>query len=306
MTITFPDVSNFQRGLVIQPGTSFVWAKASEGTYLKDDTYANFKAQAAKVGAGFGGYHFLTSGNGSAQADVAFSVVGRGVPLFVDTEPIPRNNSFPTVADVKAFTARYRALGGTCEAMYYPKWYWANQGSPSLSVTGLKLISSGYPAGYSDNDANWNPYGGLTPFQWQFSDSYEYGGMRVDFNAFKGTIDEYLVAIGAKSPIPVPPPPPPSTTSEDDDMQQIEPVSVHPGEYVYPVVSKKAFRLAADGYGAEATLRVVVWAGHNASVHDGVVVAHDFVDIPLDPATTSAVTVKREDSNEFPVGVAVY
>lgn len=215
MSIFFPDVANFQRGLVIQPGTPFVWAKATEGTTFKDDTYLDFKSQAAKVGARFGAYHFLHAGNGAAQADFAFSVVGRGVPLFVDVEPT--GTSYPTVSDVQAFTARYRALGGTCEVMYYPKWYWGNQGSPSLSVTGLKLISSGYPAGYSDHDANWDSYGGITPFQWQFSDSYEYGGLRVDFNAYKGTIDEYLVAIGAKTATPVPPPPP-VTIPEEDTM----------------------------------------------------------------------------------------
>jgi hypothetical protein len=216
MTIFFPDVANFQRGLVIQPGTVFVWAKATEGTTFKDDTYLGFKAQAAKVGAGFGAYHFLHAGNGVAQADFAFSVVGGGVPIMVDVEPT--GSSYPTVDDVKAFTARYRALGGTCEVMYYPKWYWSSQGSRDLSTTGLKLISSGYPAGYSDSSANWDPYGGLTPFQWQFTDSYEYGGLRVDFNAYKGTIDQYLVAIGAKTATPTPPPPAPVPNPEEDIM----------------------------------------------------------------------------------------
>jgi hypothetical protein len=214
MTIFFPDVANYQRGLTIQPGTVFVWAKATEGTTYKDDTYLGFKAQAAKVGAHFGAYHFLHAGNASAQADFAFSVVGYGVPLFLDVEPT--GTSYPTIADVKAFTARYRALGGTIEVMYYSKWYWTNQGYPSLVPAGLKLIASGYPAGYSDGDGNWNPYGGLTPFQWQFSDSYEYGGYRVDFNAFKGTLDEYLVAIGAEAPAP--PPIPVPVIVEDDDM----------------------------------------------------------------------------------------
>jgi hypothetical protein len=213
MSIFFPDVSNHNRGLVIQPGTSFVWAKASEGTYLTDNTYQGFKDQAASVGAGFGAYHFLVAGNGAAQADYCFDIVGPDVPLFVDVEPIPPN-SYPTVADVEAFTARYKARGGLCEAMYYPKWYWTNQGSPDLSVTGLQLISSGYPAGYSDTDANWHAYGGLTPFQWQFSDSYEYGGMRIDFNAYKGSVEQYLVALGAETapvstPIPV---------EDDEDM----------------------------------------------------------------------------------------
>lgn len=215
--IIFPDVANFQRGLVIQPGTVFVWAKASEGTTFVDDTYQGFKAQATKVGAHFGAYHFLRAGNGAAQADHAFSVIGPGVPTMVDVEPT--GTSYPTTADVIAFRDRYRALGGTLEVQYYPRWYAASQNA-NLAVTGLKTVASGYPAGYSDNDANWNPYCGITPFQWQFSDSYEYGGMRIDMNAFKGTIDEYLVAIGAKAPTPVPPPPPvtPPTIEEDIDM----------------------------------------------------------------------------------------
>jgi hypothetical protein len=303
MTIFFPDVANFQRGLVIQPGTPFVWAKATEGTAYKDDTYLDFKAQAAKVGAGFGAYHFLHSGNGSAQADFAFSVVGKGVPLMVDVEPT--GTSYPTVADVKAFTARYRALGGTCEVMYYPKWYWSSQGSPSLSVTGLKLISSGYPAGYSDSSANWDPYGGLTPFQWQFSDSYEYGGLRVDFNAYKGTIDQYLVDIGTKTVTPPPAPNPPSTP-EDDDMQQIESLVTHPGEYAYAVAGKGHVRFVADGYGAKASLRVVLWEGGSLNILQDVEIGQGYVDLPISPTLTTAVTVRRLDKGDFPVGVSAY
>ena len=251
MTIFFPDVANYQRGLVIQPGTVFVWAKATEGTTYVDDTYTGFKAQAAKVGAGFGAYHFLHAGNGAAQADHAFSVVGHGVPLLLDVEP--SGTSYPTVTDVQAFRDRYRSLGGILELMYYPKWYWGNQGSPSLSVTGLRLVSSGYPAGYSDSDANWNPYGGLTPVQWQFSDSYEYGGMRVDFNAFKGTIDQYLITIGAEAPAPAPALA--TTTSEDDYMS----ASVNGvAGLSWATGTKHVIQLVADGaLGALPTLRIV-------------------------------------------------
>jgi hypothetical protein len=103
-----------------------------------------------------------------------------------------------------------------------------------------------------------------------------------------------------------PAPAPAPTVQEDDDMQQIEPLSAHPGEYAYPTVGKSAFRLAADGYGEVAQLRVVVWTGTKPVVHDGVRVGGGFVDIPLDAATTSAVTVRREDAGGFPVGVLAY
>ena len=53
MTIFFPDISSYEAGLAIQPGTVAVIAKATEGTYYRDAQYANFKAQAAHVGAVF-------------------------------------------------------------------------------------------------------------------------------------------------------------------------------------------------------------------------------------------------------------
>lgn len=247
-TIFFPDVSNHNRGLVIQPGTVFLWAKASEGTNDTDNTYEGFKAQAASVGAGFGAYHYLHAGNGAAQADFAFGIVGPGVPLFVDVEP--EDTSYPTVTDVVAFATRYKALGGLCEAMYYPKWYWTNQGSPDLSQTGLQLIASGY-SGYSDTSANWDPYGGLTPFQWQFSDNYEYGGMQIDFNAFKGSLDQYLVALGVE------PAGPPNPTPVEDDNMSTTSVSGRAG-ISWAAGSKHVVQVTYDPANGDPKLRVVL------------------------------------------------
>jgi hypothetical protein len=99
--------------------------------------------------------------------------------------------------------------------------------------------------------------------------------------------------------------PTPTPTVQEDDMQ-IEPLAAHPGEYAFPTVNKSAFRLACDGFGQVAELRVVVWTGGEPMVHDGVRVGGGFVDIPLNPATTSAVTVRREDGGNFPVGVLAY
>jgi hypothetical protein len=303
MTIFFPDISDFQAGLQLQPSTAFVWAKATEGTYRKDGSYLNFKAQAAAKGIPFGAYHFLTAGNGAAQADYAFSVVGPHVPLFVDVEPIVGQGSFPTTSDVNAFTARYRALGGIVKVQYYPAWYATAQGA-NLASTGLLTIASGYPGSYSDSAPQWNAYSGITPFQWQYTDSFSYAGHPVDFNAYKGTIDQYLVAVGYKSVTP--PPPPPPTTSQEDDMQQVESLSVHPDSYVYPTINKGHFRLAMDGFGANAEVRVVVFAGASSLVYDNLVLVKGFHDIAIDSASTSHVTVQRLDAGEFPVGVGAY
>lgn len=111
---------------------------------------------------------------------------------------------------------------------------------------------------------------------------------------------------GIDSRPPVTPPPPPTVNPEDEDMQQIEPLSVHNGEYAYPVENKSRFRFAADGYGAKAELRVAVWAGPGVSVQPTVEVGGGYVDVTLDPAHTSAVTVRRLDNGDFPVGVSAF
>lgn len=248
--IFFPDISAYQGGLVVQPNTAFLWARATMGASQVDNFYQNFKAQAAKLGIPFGAYHFLYAGNGSAQADHAFSVVGKDVPLFVDVEST--GTSYPTLADVNAFVARYRQLGGICEAMYYPKWYWSNQGSPSLS-NGLKLIASGY-APYSDSSPSWDAYGGVTPFQWQFSDKYDYAGMQVDYNAYKGSLSQYLSGIGmpeASVPIPVPTP-----TSEDEDMSTTS--YLGRAGVSWAAGSKHVIQVTYDPAGGDPSLRLVL------------------------------------------------
>jgi hypothetical protein len=210
MTIQFPDVSSYQAGLQIQPGTVFLWARATMNSNQVDSSYADFKSQAARLGVPFGAYHFLYAGNGSAQADHCFSVVGPNVPLFVDVES--DGSSYPTTSDVNAFKDRYRALGGILRVQYYPKWYADSQGA-NLASTGLLTINAGYPGGYSDSSSEWNSYDGITPFQWQYSDNQSYGGKPVDFNAYKGSLAEYLTVIS----YPVAPPPPPPTTPTDDE-----------------------------------------------------------------------------------------
>lgn len=184
MTIFFPDVSNFQAALRIQPGTGALIAKASEGTYYTDASYAGFKAQAAAVGSVFSAYHFLTAGDGAGQADYCHAIVG-ATPVMLDVEP--EGASKPSVADCAAFIARMHQLGGRVWGVYYPRWYWSQTGG-DLASLGVALIASGYPGGYSDSDANWNAYGGKTPDVWQYTDKQPYAGQSVDFNAYRGSL----------------------------------------------------------------------------------------------------------------------
>lgn len=200
MTITYPDVSNHNGAMTLQSGTVACFAKSSEGTGYEDPYYAHFKAEAARVGAVFGAYHFLKQGNGAAQARFAYGIVGPSVPMMIDFEPEYDANgnpiSLPTVADAVAFRDTYRSLGGLVRLNYHPKWYWQKLGSPSLApLADLALVSSSYTA-YSDTGPGWTAYGGVTPSVWQYTENQRYSGQSVDFNAYKGTLDQFKALLG--------------------------------------------------------------------------------------------------------------
>jgi hypothetical protein len=209
VTIAYPDVSNHEGSMLLQPATVAACAKASEGTGYTDPFYGHYKAEAGRVGALFFAYHFLHAGNGAAQADHCFSVTGPGVNVMIDHEPtkLPDGTlSQPTVQDALDFAVRYRARGGLCTLAYLPHWYWANpigspaggMGSPSLTplaAAGLSLISSNY-TGYSDTGPGWAPYGGLSPVIWQYTDALPYSGQSVDFNAYRGTVADLQALLG--------------------------------------------------------------------------------------------------------------
>jgi GH25 family lysozyme M1 (1,4-beta-N-acetylmuramidase) len=228
MTLKYPDVSNFQGNMALTAGTPACIAKASEGTTYKDLYYAHFKAEAARVGAVFGAYHFLHAGNASAQAANCFAAVGRDVPLMVDVEPTAGSN--PMLSDLVAFRDAYRKLGGLVRLNYLPHWYWSGtMGSPSLApVSDLALVSSSYTA-YSDTGPGWASYGGLAPQVWQYTNVQPYSGQSVDFNAFRGTVAQFKALLGLVSPPPPPPPPPPIQETDMTHIISVTPDPTNPG-----------------------------------------------------------------------------
>lgn len=212
MTTFFPDISSYEAGLAIQPGTVAVIAKATEGTYYRDAEYANFKAQAARVGAVFSAYHFLKAGNGAGQADYCHAMVG-STPVMLDVET--EGTSKPTVADCAAFIARMRALGGRVWGAYFPRWFWGQVGG-DLGSLGVAIVSSSYTA-YSDTGPGWAPYGGATPAIWQYTDAQNYGGQKVDFNAYRGTVQQLTALINGTT-----------ITPAGDDVQLTDQVTIPP------------------------------------------------------------------------------
>jgi hypothetical protein len=230
-TIFFPDVSNYQAGLTVQAGTVALVAKATEGSTFTDGSYPNFRAQAARVGAVFCAYHFQWDGT-AAEAQHIHSVVG-STPLMLDVE---NTNVRVTLSQVVSLVRNYRALGGVVHLAYLPRWYWSGtMGSPSLVPLrdlGVSIVSSDYTT-YSDNGPGWAGYGGIQPVQWQYTDSYPYGGMAVDFNAFKGSPAQYQALLTGSA----------STPTEDDMITYIQEARVAgdtggKAHGVYPAVWK--------------------------------------------------------------------
>lgn len=95
----------------------------------------------------------------------------------------------------------------------------------------------------------------------------------------------------------------------EDEYMQIEPLSVHPGEYAFAFAPDMTeMVLVADGYGAPpASLRIAAWTTNAASVLNGVQLGgssgrhtfgHTFA------AGTTGVTVRRLDSEGYPIGIS--
>lgn len=170
--------------------------KATESAGYTNPDYTNAQVRAAESSSYFCAYHFLWPGNAAQQAQHAYNVVGKNIPLMVDVEEESNASgkvvSAPAIADAVNFVEAYRKLGGTVYLLYLPRWYWSDNlaGAPlaPLAALGMLTVSSDYTT-YTDADtgAGWQPYGGITPTVWQYTSSMDFNGSSpVDFNAFRG------------------------------------------------------------------------------------------------------------------------
>jgi hypothetical protein len=192
VTLKFPDVSHHNAPMSLL-GASAVIAKATEGSGFRDSYFTNFRAQATSMKVPFMGYHWVNTDSIASQASNAHAVMMNTIPCMWDAEAA--GVTVPRLVDL---TKQYRALGGVVHMVYLPRWWWHDHmGAPDLSPLvqlDLHLVSSNYTA-YSDSGPGWTPYGGMAPVQWQYSDNVMFNGKPVDFNAFKGTAEEYQALI---------------------------------------------------------------------------------------------------------------
>jgi GH25 family lysozyme M1 (1,4-beta-N-acetylmuramidase) len=199
------DISSHQGDMDVaraaREGFSFVWIKATEGVGYTNPRFAPEMAETLGLGLLGGAYHWLTAGDGCAQARYFLDEVRKVVEpaliaIICDNET---NASYQTTKDF--FAELRRQLGNRPLYMYTGAWWWNARG---WNVNGISdpaplLWDSEYVNGqgyasvlYSAvPDHYWEPYGGFAETSvLQFSSHGLVAGQVLDVNMFRGTIDE--------------------------------------------------------------------------------------------------------------------
>lgn len=203
-TLFYPDCSNnnwnteqdaidFVNQLIPQ-GFSGMCHKVSEGDYYEDPFWPAVLAACNEANIPVLGYHYVTTNDGGSQAQTYLANGGLPNAMF-DWEA-----NGGDLANYYAVATAFNAAGVNVGVGYCPQWYWDEVGGGDLSQAGA-LVSSAYPGGTGyasviyanaggDSGEGWNPYGGVTPTCWQFTDQALIAGLSMDCNAFKGTPDQ--------------------------------------------------------------------------------------------------------------------
>jgi GH25 family lysozyme M1 (1,4-beta-N-acetylmuramidase) len=205
-TIFGIDISNHQGNMDIaqvkREGFEFLFAKVSEGHNYKDPYWPRNRDLARENSLILAGYHYVTTENANAQAELFVSHLGdKTIPAMLDFE----ENS-GDIANYWRVKNAIEARGVKVALSYIPKWYWQKIGSPDLStvpgliqssyVNGTGYASALYPGDGSDR---WAPFGNRQPIILQFTDKASVAGLKVDANAFRGTPDQMREGLGQGS-----------------------------------------------------------------------------------------------------------
>lgn len=197
MITTFPDTSHhvFPTNPTLAQvtaglrGAQALITKATQGQSMLDLSYAPCKQWAAITGVPFAGFHWFDTSSVDGQVANALKVLGPNIPLMWDAEA-----DGVTVPRLAEATDKYRAKGGKVTLCYLPHWWWHDHmGSPDLSPLrdrGLRLVASYYGHGYAPGSPGWEAYGNWQPDILQYTNSQQFNGRGVDFNAYPGTVEQ--------------------------------------------------------------------------------------------------------------------
>jgi Glycosyl hydrolases family 25 len=205
MTIFGPDISNHQGVVnisqIIREGFKFLFAKVSEGDYMRDDFWPATRDACRDLGLIYAGYHYVTLNDPESQADnFVFPLGDTSIPAMLDFEA-----GGGTIDNFWAVLNAIEARGVRVRLSYIPRWYWDQIGQPDLSaVPGLIQSYYGGGEGYAsviypgDDSDHWNGYGGGEVDILQFTEKALIAGQSMDANAFRGTPDELRRLLGLK------------------------------------------------------------------------------------------------------------
>ncbi len=202
MTLFYPDCSNnnwssdqdaitFLEQLVPE-GFSGMCHKVSEGNYYEDPYWPTVKQWCQQNNMPLIGYHYVTTDDPASQAQTWLGN-GGGTQAMLDWEANGGDR-----ANLISVVDAFNDAGVNIQLGYYPQWYWDQEGGGSLSDLANGLVSSAYAGGtgyastlYTQSGGNsgdgWDPYGGVTPMAWQFTESANIDGYIVDCNAYLGS-----------------------------------------------------------------------------------------------------------------------
>lgn len=221
-----------------------------------------------------------------------------------------------------AAVAAWRALGAPRGGLIVLDYETAVNGAYLLAFDAAASAQGYRVAVYGSTSTvfkNPKPSGGYFPADVTGKPHLYPGTLLTQFEFESGWDDDEIAAsitslLWDTQPAPKPPTAPapvsPTFVLEEDPMQ-IEPLSVHPGEYAIAAPGKTELVLVADGYsGPPASLRIAMWSndGVSVSVLNGVSIGgtsgHHTLGHTL-PAGCTGVTVRRLDAEDYPVGIAL-
>jgi hypothetical protein len=232
-------------------------------------------------GVPFVAYHFVypcdTHPAVKQAATFHASVGSSDIPCMIDWESDTDDNchagggeQHPTWADVLDVAGEIRELGHRCALVYTARWYWSEQGSPSMAGKGFDLVNAHYgpqpwPTGNpadiytargGDKGAGWAGLGGLEPVLWQYTCQATWGNKQIDFNAYRGAAADLAQWFTTWAAAPPPPPPLPEGIHDMLPM-----VGKYPNQGVWVV--------SLDGGYTHKAIRNADWA--NAVVAGGAI-----------------------------------
>lgn len=212
MTVFVADIASYQAGLVpaaLAPVCVALEIKCTQGVDYVDPAYAGWLTAARAAGLIPVPYHYLDGSDPAAQAAwLTAHILDASLPVMLDFE----TGGLPHALDV---TDAMITAGLHPRLLYLARSRWAALGSPDLAAPlatrHLALINAAYPSNAAGNPTAlypgdhapaWDPYGGVTPALWQFTDAALLGGQRLDMNAFRGDGAQLAALLGDPPPRP--------------------------------------------------------------------------------------------------------